>query len=108
MHTLTLYSVIQNAGDGSAFARFFSSEALAQWHEDSEEEGWGESSIDSLTFTSESSISCQINVYTPITYLKDNLLWRGIAGRKLANLNDFIDTFFEGKWPEEVGADPRS
>lgn len=39
---MEIYYSVENCGDGSAYPRFFVSEALADWHQKSLDEGWGE------------------------------------------------------------------
>ncbi len=54
----TLYYSVQNGGDGSAYPKWFTTEALADWHQEHEEEGWGETCTGYITVESDSEMVC--------------------------------------------------
>ena len=43
MSKLIIYYSVDNCGDGSAYPRLFTTEKLAEWHQNHLDEGWGES-----------------------------------------------------------------
>lgn len=51
MKEFKLYYSVDNCGDGSAYPRFFLTEKEADDHQESLEEGWGESCTGSITLT---------------------------------------------------------
>lgn len=65
---IKLFYSIQNCGDGSVYLRWWSSEELANWDEEHASEGWGESSIGSISISGDKIIH-NINITTPEKYL---------------------------------------
>lgn len=54
----TLYYSVQNGGDGSAYPKWFETMELANWHQEHEDEGWGECCTGSITVESNSVMVC--------------------------------------------------
>jgi len=48
---LILYYSVKNCGDGSAYPDFFESAELAEWHQEHQWEGWGESCTGKIVVT---------------------------------------------------------
>lgn len=69
MHSLTIYYSVNNGGDGSAYPSWYENQALADWNQEDQEEGWGEPCTGSITFESESPIVCKQEVVSPFVYL---------------------------------------
>ena len=66
----TLYYAILNGGDGSAFIKWFETEALANWCEEHEDEGWGELCADSISIESDSDMVCNELISAEKFYLE--------------------------------------
>ena len=69
MHTLKLFYSVRNGGDGSAYPTFMSSQELADYDQETMDEGWGESCTGSITLKSESPITVDEEIETPESYL---------------------------------------
>lgn len=89
MNKLKIYYSIQNGGDGSAYPVFFNTEELAEWDQDHLWEGWGESCCGSISFNSESPISCDDKIYDEVDYFLENYLFN-----KGKVAKEFIKQFF--------------
>jgi hypothetical protein len=56
--------MIQNGGDGSAYIQYYESEALAEWMEEQDDEGFAESTVGSFTFMSDGNVHINENIQT--------------------------------------------
>jgi hypothetical protein len=66
---LTLHYSIRSGGDGSAFAAFVESKELAQWDQDHQIEGWGETCLGEIKLESDSPITTTKEITTAASYL---------------------------------------
>ena len=48
----SIYYSVEDGGDGSAYPIFFDTEALAEWHQENLDKGWGEPCTGSVTVES--------------------------------------------------------
>jgi len=84
------YSV-ENGGDGSAYPRFFDTSELAEWHQENQDEGWGEICTGSLEINGD-------NIIVPEAQTKEGFLVYLIEYES-ENIKDYIDKFFDGEAP---------
>jgi hypothetical protein len=74
MQKLTIHYGVQNGGDGSANVNFYESGELAEWDDENQDEGYGESTTGSIEVTSDSVMSCDTNVQSAAGYLFNKYL----------------------------------
>ncbi len=89
---LTLYYSVSNGGDGSAYPQFFNTEKLAQWHQDHQYEGWGESCTGEIIVEG-NNLNCSM-LQTKEGYYLDIFL------NDEDGVNDFVTQFFPNGLPE--------
>jgi hypothetical protein len=108
----TIYYNVTNGGDGSAYPSFYESMELADWVEDHEDEGWGESSTGSIVVKSNSPITCSEKMTTKEAFLIDRYFDTYDYDRKEDERNEFMEKFFPDGLPtftvitEEINDDP--
>jgi hypothetical protein len=83
------YSII-NGGDGSAYPHWFESQELADWDNDHQYEGWGETCTGDIEFTGEALF----DITTKEGYLVELFL------NEDKNLEEFKEEFFPDGIPE--------
>lgn len=93
-YKLTLHYSIQNGGDGSAYPKFMSSKALAEYDQEHMYEGWGEPCLGSITLESDSPITTKEEIVTPEGYLADL-----IQSNNEDEIPNFISEFFPNGKP---------
>lgn len=98
-HELTLYQSIRNGGDGSASAHLVESKKLAQWDQDHQSEGWGETCIETIRLVSDSPITVVDSIETKEDYLKEMLDY--CQGGK-EEIDEFISEFFPDGLPSDL------
>lgn len=84
------YYSVTNGGDGSAYPHWYESQELADWDNDHQSEGWGETCTGCIEFTGEALFDIQ----TKEGYLLD--LYLG----KDDNFEEFMEDFFPNDVPE--------
>jgi hypothetical protein len=91
---LTLYYSVDNCGDGSAYPRWFDTEALAEWHQDHLDEGWGESCTGTISVEGD-------NLFCSKLQTKEGYYLSLLFGYdKDEELNEFVSEFFPDGLPE--------
>lgn len=96
MSELKIYFSIEHCGDGSAFPWFFDSMKLADWHQEHQDEEWGEECTGSITVHGDGKLACPNMQSTIEFYLSEILEDESERG----HAQDFIDTFFDGIPPQ--------
>jgi hypothetical protein len=92
-HKLTLHYAIINCGDGSAALTFLESEALAEFDQ-SDDNGWGEPCLGSISLESDSPIKVTEEIETKEMYLIR------LFDNDDSRLEEFIEEFFPDGLPE--------
>ena len=93
---LTLHYSVENGGDGSAYPRWFDTEALAAWHQDHLDEGWGEPCIGTIVVEGDNLLCSKLQTKEGY-YLC--LLFKGWKDDD-KELSEFKSTFFPDGLPE--------
>jgi hypothetical protein len=88
--TKTIYYSVRNCGDGSASPIFFESMELAEWDQEHQYEGWGESCTGTIQLESDS----EITVSRPDVRTVDETL-ADLFDDDDDDLDDFINTFYD-------------
>jgi hypothetical protein len=83
------YSII-NGGDGSAYPHWYESQELADWDNDHQSEGWGETCTGSIEFTGEALF----DIKTKEGYLVNLFM------KEDENFEEFKEDFFPNEIPE--------
>lgn len=91
----TIYMVVFNSGDGSAYVNFYSDKKLAEWFEDQQIEGFAESSLSELTIEHEGSINID-KLVTPFSAYIDML----DSYSSEPKLDEFTELFLPTGLPE--------
>jgi len=103
----TIYYCVTNGGDGSAYPSFFESKELAEWDEEHETEGWAESSVGSISFESDSPITCLEDTITKESFYIERYLDEYGDDEDNEEQQEFIEQFFPSGLPTfSVGIEP--
>ena len=93
MEKLTIIYSVQNGGDGSAYPRLMESMELAEWDQENQYEGWGESCTGTIEVESDSPIKIVDGVQTAEeTFLE-------MDEDKKEKQKKFLDQFFPEGFP---------
>ena len=90
---MKIYYNVHNCGDGSVRVNFFDSEELADWDEEHQYEGWGESCASHIEVESKSPIVCE-DVKNKLNYLVR------LFDDESEYLDEFIQEFFKEGVPK--------
>lgn len=90
-HTLELHYSVVNGGDGSAYPHFFESAELAEWDQDHQCEGWGESCTGTIVLESDSPIK----VTSPTISTKHEVFSEMVEDdRDEEEIQEFVEKFY--------------
>ena len=90
----TLYYSIENGGDGSAYPVWFDTEALASWHQEHMDEGWGEPCNDSISVESNGDMFCDELQTAEKYYLELISEYYGDAIEEDSDIKSYVEEFF--------------
>lgn len=96
---LTVFYSVQNGGDGSAYPRFMESKKLCEFDQEHMSEGWGESCTGSISFESDSPITCLDDIVTKESYFIDNYCDEYDNGKSKEQM-EFVSKFFPNGLPK--------
>lgn len=97
-HKLTLFQSIRSGGDGSANAHLVESYELAEWDQDHQDEGWGETCIETIDLESDSPIRVVDKIETKEEYLEDMMDY----GKDKEEVDEFVAQFFPNGLPADL------
>ena len=96
----TVYSVIQNGGDGSASMMLYDSETLAEWVEEHDDEPFAESTIQTIEIEHEGSITIKSGFSEIVTPFKHYIDLLFDYGYDKDMIQEFHNNFFPNGLPE--------
>ena len=89
-----LYYSVQNGGDGSAYPKWFTTQELADWHQEHEDEGWGETCTGYITVESDSEMVCDELISAEKFYLELISDYYGDGIENDSDIQAYVKEFF--------------